>query len=78
MYRQGIKKNLPNDVDAKACKCALRKTYRLPCAHDLAEFANSMPILLECVDFLPVMSPLVSIDHEVVVDIGQLYMKNGS
>jgi len=64
-----------SSADAKACKCVLRKTHGLPCAHELAEFARiSMPIPLECIDYFwrkLEMSPLVSIDHEVIVDLGQ-------
>ena len=61
-------------VDVKACKCILRKTHGLPCAHELAEFAKTnLPIPLECIDVFwrkLDMSPLMSIDREAVVDLG--------
>ena len=38
-------------VDTKTCKCILRKTHRLPCEHELAEFARiNMLIPLERID----------------------------
>ena len=61
-------------VDAKACKCILRKTHGLPCAHDLVEFARiNMPIPVERTDDFwrkLDMSSLVSNDHEVIVGLG--------
>ena len=67
------------DVDAKTCKCILRKTHRLSCTHELAEFARiNMLIPLECSDGFwrkLDMSPLVSIDHEVVVDLDHLLLE---
>jgi len=61
-------------VDANDCKCILRKTQGLPCAHELAEYTRvNMPIPLESIDGYwrkLDMSPLVSTDHEIVVDLG--------
>jgi len=38
-------------VDADACKCLLRKTHGLPCAHELAEYDRAnMPIPANCFD----------------------------
>jgi len=38
-------------VKAQGCKCLLRKTHGLPCAHELAEYDRAnMPIPLDCID----------------------------
>ena len=63
----------------KACKCILRKTHGLPYAHELTEFTRiNMPIPLERIDGFwrkLDMSPLVSIIHEVVVDLGHYLLE---
>ena len=70
---EGSKRINTISVNAKACKCILRKTHKLPRAHELAEFARvNMSIPLECIDGFwrkLDMTPLVSIDREVVVDL---------
>ena len=61
-------------VDVKTYKYILRKTHGLSCAHELAEFARiNMPFPLECIDEFwrkLDMSLLVSIDREMIVDLG--------
>ena len=61
-------------VDVNDCKCILWKTHGLPCANKLAEYARvNMPMSLESTEGYwrkLDMSPLVFIDREVVVDLG--------
>ena len=64
-------------MDAKDCKCVLRKTNGLPYAHELAEFARiSMLIPLKCIDGFwrkLDMLPSVYADREVVVNLGHYF-----
>jgi len=37
-------------MDTEACKCLIRKTHALLCAHELAEYVRvNMPIPLDCI-----------------------------
>ena len=67
------KKSRIIDVDTNECKCILRKTYELPYAQELAEYARvNMPISLNCIEGYwrkLDMSQTVSIDCEVVDDL---------
>jgi len=60
-------------VDKEACKYVLRKTHRLFCAHELAEYGKvNLPIPLDLIDkyWKKIdMSSSVPIDNEVVDDV---------
>lgn len=62
-------------VDAIACRCILRRTYGLPCAHELAEYSRiNQPIPLDIIDSYwrkLDITPLVSIDREVEDDLSK-------
>jgi len=60
-------------VDTQACKCLLINTYRLPGAHELAEYTRvSMPIPLDCIDGYWTeldMLPSAPINREIIEDL---------
>ena len=60
-------------MNVEACKCSLRKTCGLPCAHELAEYGRvNMHVLADCIDRHcknPDMSPLAPSDLEEVKDL---------
>ena len=64
-------------VDAKACKCTLRKKHELPRTHELAEYSRvNMHIPIDCIDShwrKLDMTPSMSIQSEVVVHLSNCW-----